>query len=85
MTIMNLAWSNSGNHKKTDDDNYDVVLLDCDVDKDEIEKWKNKGKIVIGYISAGSLENWRSDKNDFSDRVVGDSMDGWDGEKVVQS
>ena len=52
-----------------------------DASKDKVKQWKDKGKIVIGYISAGSLENWRPDKNDFSDRVVGDSMDGWDGEK----
>ena len=58
---------------------YDIDLFDTD--KSLIEKLKKDGKRVICYFSAGSYENWRSDKDDFPMNVLGKSMDGWDGEK----
>lgn len=35
----------------------------------------------IGYFSAGSYENWRSDERDFPSSVKGNNLDGWPGEK----
>lgn len=40
-----------------------------------------KGRKVICYISAGSLEDWRSDANQFPESVVGKEYKGWPGEK----
>ena len=78
--IINWAWSDSGTHMETPyDSNKRVILLDGDVDKSKITEYKDKGHIVIGYISVGSWEDWRSDIDDFSERVKGPAMDGWDG------
>lgn len=63
---------------------YDVEIYDIDLFDSEatfIESLKNDGKKVICYFSAGSWENWRSDKDDFPSSVLGDAMDGWAGEK----
>ncbi|MEK7183901.1 MAG: endo alpha-1,4 polygalactosaminidase [Patescibacteria group bacterium] len=40
-----------------------------------------KGKRVICYLSAGSYENWRPDKNQFPSSVLGKNLDGWPGER----
>ena len=40
-------------------------------------------KRVICYMSAGSWENWRPDKNDFPPEVIGRPLDGWPGEKYL--
>ena len=42
-----------------------------------------QGKRVICYMSAGSWENWRPDKNDLPDEVIGRPIDGWPGEKYL--
>jgi hypothetical protein len=39
------------------------------------------GRKVICYFSAGSYENWRSDKNDFPSDVLGNKLEHWEGEK----
>ena len=39
-----------------------------------------KGAKVICYFSAGSFENWRSDKAKFPASVKGKALDGWAGE-----
>lgn len=44
---------------------------------------KAQGKRVICYMSAGSWENWRPDKNAFPDSVIGRPLDGWPGEKYL--
>lgn len=36
---------------------------------------------VICYINAGSWEDWRPDKNDFPDTILGDDYQGWEGER----
>ncbi len=63
---------------------YDVDIYDIDLfDSNEtlIQSLKDNGKKVICYFSAGSYENWRDDKDDFLNEVLGDNMDGWAGEK----
>lgn len=81
-TILNKAWSNTGDHENSSETNQDVVLLDgLDASKEQVDKYKNKGKVVLGYISAGAWENWRPDKNDFPSRVIGDDYEGWENEK----
>lgn len=63
---------------------YPVELYDIDLfDTDEatIDTLHNQGKKVICYFSAGSYENWREDKDDFDSSVLGNNLDGWEGEK----
>lgn len=44
---------------------------------------KQRGKKVICYLSAGSWENWRPDKNRFPASVIGKPYDGWPGERWI--
>lgn len=44
---------------------------------------KANGAKVICYFSAGSYENWRTDKNSFPASILGNTMDGWPDERWV--
>ncbi len=44
---------------------------------------KQRGKKLICYLSAGSWENWRPDKNKFPPSVIGKPYDGWPGERWI--
>lgn len=46
-----------------------------------IANLKAQGKIVIAYLSVGSLENYRPDANEFPESVVGNDYDGYPDEK----
>jgi len=60
----------------------DVVVIDMfDTSESKIQNLKDSGRTVICYISAGSWENWRPDKNKFPKEVKGKNLDGWKGEK----
>ncbi|KAI5370395.1 hypothetical protein Slin15195_G012710 [Septoria linicola] len=48
-----------------------------------IDTFHAKGRYVICYFSAGSVENYRSDAGDFPSEAVGKVMDGWPDEKWV--
>ena len=39
--------------------------------------------MVICYFSAGTREDWRPDKNLFSDEVMGDALSDWEGENWI--
>ena len=54
---------------------YDIDLWDTPVDT--IAALKKARKKVICYFSAGSYENWRSDKHLFPDSVKGNPLKGW--------
>jgi len=58
---------------------YDIDLFDTD--QAVIDALKKDGKKVICYFSAGSYEDWREDKNDFPENILGKSLDGWPGER----
>ncbi|WP_428737553.1 endo alpha-1,4 polygalactosaminidase [Sulfurimonas sp.] len=58
---------------------YDIDLFDTNITF--IQSLHSDGKKVICYFSAGSYENWRSDKDDFPSEVLGNNLDGWPGEK----
>ena len=63
---------------------YDVELYDIDLfdtPQSVIDELHTKDKKVICYFSAGSYEDWRDDKEDFPIEVLGNNLDGWDGEK----
>jgi hypothetical protein len=48
-----------------------------------VAELKAQGKKVICYLSAGSWENWQTDKNDFPAKVIGKPLDGWPGERYL--
>jgi len=59
-----------------------VVFIDMeDTSAAKITKLKAEGRTVICYFSAGSYEDWRSDKNLFTAAALGNNLDGWAGER----
>ncbi len=63
---------------------YDVDMYDIDLfesSEDLIQSLKNSGKKVICYFCAGSYENYREDKDDFPQDILGNTLDGWEDEK----
>jgi hypothetical protein len=58
---------------------YDIDLFDNDAAV--VNALHDQGRMVIGYISVGSLENWRPDASQFPPDVLGRDYDGWPGEK----
>ncbi len=59
----------------------DVYDIDLYVDQSIIDELHAKGRKVICYISVGSWEDWRPDKDQFPPEVLGKDYDGWPGEK----
>lgn len=59
----------------------DVYDIDLYVDQSIIDQLHAKGRKVICYISVGSWEDWRPDKDIFPAEVLGRDYEGWPGEK----
>lgn len=59
----------------------DVYDIDLYVPQSTIDELHAKGRKVICYISVGSWEDWRPDKDRFPPEVLGKDYDGWPGEK----
>lgn len=49
--------------------------------QDTIDTLHDKGKVVVCYISIGSVEEWRYDFEDFPEEAVGKPLEGWEGER----
>ena len=63
---------------------YDVEIYDIDLfdtNATTITDLKNSGKRVICYFSAGSYEDWRDDAGSFDEELLGNTLDGWAGER----
>ncbi|WP_457745969.1 endo alpha-1,4 polygalactosaminidase [Sulfurimonas sp.] len=60
-------------------DIYDIDLFDTNTTT--INDLKNSGKRVICYFSAGSYEEWRDDAVSFDTQLLGETLDGWAGER----
>ena len=60
---------------------YDIDLFDTPAAT--IQSLVARGKKVHCYFSAGSYEDWRSDKGRYPAAVLGKPMDGWPGERWV--
>ncbi len=75
-------WQLTGN-LKTDvpADLYDVDLFDTP--KEIIEQLKARGKIVICYFSAGTYEDWRPDAANFTEDILGNPLEEWEGERWI--
>jgi hypothetical protein len=59
----------------------DVYDIDLYVEQSIIDELHAKGRKVIGYMSVGSWEDWRPDKDHFPSEVLGKDYEGWHGEK----
>jgi hypothetical protein len=62
-----------------DVDVYDIDLMD--IDASVVADLHSRGDKVICYISVGSWEDWRPDKDQFPPEVLGKDYEGWPGEK----
>ncbi len=60
-------------------DVYDVDLFENDASV--VETLHAQGRKVICYVSVGSWEDWRPDKDQFPKAVIGEDYEGWPGEK----
>lgn len=60
---------------------YNIDLFDTPAAT--IASLKSRGKVVHCYFSAGSYEDWRSDKSAYPASVLGKPLDGWPGERWV--
>ncbi|MBN2895822.1 MAG: endo alpha-1,4 polygalactosaminidase [Campylobacterales bacterium] len=59
----------------------DAYILDLfDTPQSVIDALHQRGKKVICYFSAGSYEEWRDDAGSFPKSVIGEPLDGWEGE-----
>ena len=58
---------------------YDVDLQDSSASL--VASLHAKGRRAVCYLSAGSFENFRSDKGSFPAAVLGEPLDGWPGER----
>ena len=68
------------------DPDLNVALYDIDLFETNtsfIESLHQKGKIVVCYFSAGSYESWRPDASEYSDKIIGEKVDGWPRERWV--
>lgn len=59
----------------------DVYDIDLYVEQSIIDDLHAKDRKVICYVSVGSYEDWRPDKDQFPTEVLGNDYDGWPGEK----
>jgi len=59
----------------------DVYDIDLYVNQSIIDELHAKESKVICYISVGSWEDWRPDKDHFPAEVLGKDYEGWKGEK----
>ncbi|KAK2764487.1 hypothetical protein FQN54_009182 [Arachnomyces sp. PD_36] len=62
---------------------YDIDLFDNDADV--ISDLHDEGRKVICYFSAGSYENWRDDEAKFKVSDMGSPLDGWPGERWLDT
>ncbi|KYF60689.1 endo alpha-1,4 polygalactosaminidase [Sorangium cellulosum] len=62
---------------------YDIDLFDTP--QATIDALRAAGKKVICYFSAGSSEDWRSDASRFPAAALGNPLDGWPGERWLDT
>lgn len=66
-----------------DVDVFDIDLFDTSVAT--IDALHADGRRVVCYVSAGSWEEWRDDADDWPASVLGNDLDGWEGERWVDA
>lgn len=63
---------------------YRIRFYDIDYEENTaatVARIHDSGAKAVAYIDAGSWENWRSDKREFPDSVIGKAYRGWPGER----
>jgi hypothetical protein len=60
---------------------YDIDGFDATAADVSALHSSRSGRKVVCYISAGTYENWRPDAGDFPSSVLGNDVDGWEGER----
>ena len=66
------------------DSSFDVEVYDIDLfnnDASVVASLRAQGRKVICYLSVGSWEDWRPDKDQFPPDLIGKNYVGWEGEK----
>lgn len=77
-----LTWQwQIGNNEIDTRVDVDVYDIDLYVNQAVIDELHAQGRKVICYISVGSWEDWRPDKDRFPPEVLGKDYEGWQGEK----
>lgn len=67
---------------------YDVAIYDLDLfdtPDQTLAELRAKGRRIICYFSAGSSENWRDDFKEFARADMGRPLDGWAGERWLDT
>jgi hypothetical protein len=62
---------------------YDIDLFDAP--DSVLTTLRNQGKRIVCYFSAGSSEDWRPDYNQFKAADKGNTLDGWAGERWLDT
>lgn len=77
-------WQLTGDINDTYDvDVYDIDLFDTSAAT--IRDLQAQGRHVVCYFSAGSSEDWRDDFSDFTETDMGSPLDGWAGERWLDT
>jgi len=64
----------------------DMVIVDLfDIESSSIASYANNEVTVVCRFSAGTWENWRPDNMKFDDNAIGNNVDGWPGEKWLDT
>ncbi len=63
----------------TDVDIYNLDLFETTVE--DIQALHDRGVKVISYLNAGAWEDWRPDRDDFPEGLLGENYVGWPGER----
>jgi hypothetical protein len=74
--------------KGTLDTRHDVAVYDLDLfdtPQQTIDALHAQGRKVVCYFSAGSAENWRADHARFAEADQGQPLDGWPGERWLDT
>lgn len=78
--MMTWQWQLQGElNTSYDVDLYDIDLFDTSAS--QIASLREDGRYVVCYFSAGSFEDWREDAGDFPHDSLGETLDGWEGER----
>jgi endo-alpha-1,4-polygalactosaminidase (GH114 family) len=82
-TTWNYELLNPVDNISADAEVWDIDLFNND--DNAIASLQAAGKKALCYFSAGSYENWRPDKGDFQDSDLGNDLDGWEGERWLNT
>lgn len=66
-----------------DADVWDIDLFDND--QETIASLQSERRRVLCYFSAGSYEEWRQDKDKFQESDMGNDLNGWEGERWLDT